>query len=141
MFVLLVVFDEFGEDAAERAGMQERHQVSAEADPGGAVDQLNAFGGERIQRSGEIGHRVGNMMKPRATPFQKPGDAAGCIRRLDQLHPAIANCERGGLDVLVVQYFPDNWLRADRTTVLRNGRVEVGNNDANVMNALQVHGA
>ena len=121
--------------------MQERHQVSAEADPGGAIDQLNAFRGEPVQRSGEIGHRVGNMMKSRAAPFQEPGDAAGGVRRLDQLHPTVANCEGCGLDVLIGEYFADNWLRPDRTAVLRNGRVEVGNNDANVMNALQVHGA
>ena len=109
------------------------------AAPRRRVDQLRARGREIRERPLEVGDLVRDVVHARPTAREEPPDRRVLAERRDELHPALAHPHRRRLDTLLVDTLAMLEPAAEETLVRRDGLVEIGDRDADVMDAQCLH--
>src|SRR4029079_6134231 len=127
------------ENAVNGVGMDKGNLQAEQADARNRGDQLHHVGGEALECETDVVDLVGEMMNARAAPGEEAADRRVLVRWCEQLDPA-ASDEDGcrlatllGDDLAVLEGGPEG---AD---VRLDGRVEIGNGDADVMKPSGVH--
>jgi hypothetical protein len=119
--------------------MHERHLEPEHPAARAGVDQLDAFGGELIERGGHVADLVGDVVHPLAALGEEAADGRVLLEGRQELDPAVAETHRRRLDPLVVDPLPMLEPAAEQPLVRPDGRVEILDRDADVMDGLRLH--
>ena len=119
--------------------MDERDLKAEEALAGLGVDELGALFGQPCERVANVLHLVGDVVHAGSAAGDEAADRRVLTQRRQQLDPAPADEERGSLDALVVHPLTALQLCAEQTLVGGDSLVEVGNRDAEVVDAAGAH--
>src|SRR5215510_15739422 len=132
--------DDLREDAVNGVGVDERDLQSEEPPARARVDQLGALGGELVERGADVVDLEGDVVHPGAPLREELADGRVLAERGQQLDPVGADAQRRGLDALLLDRLSVLELGAEEPLVRRERAVEVVDRDAEVMNAVRLHG-
>ena len=105
------------------------------------VDQLGAFRRELSDCFRDVVDLVRNVVHPRPALGEKLSDRRLGTERGEQLDPTLADPQRRGLHTLVGNRLAVLELAAEEALVRRDGLVEVGDGDAEMVNPTGLHAA
>jgi hypothetical protein len=118
------------------------HEGDLEAEhsaPWMRIDEVRAFGGEVGERGVDVGDRVGDVVHARPALREEASDGRVVAERCQELHPAVADADRGRLDALLVDALAMLDAGAEQPLVRRHRLVEVRDRNADVVNAPCFH--
>ena len=121
--------------------MDEGDLEAEEALSGLGVDQLGACGGEPVELGLHVVDLVRDVVHTRPALGEKPADGCLVAERREQLDAPLADEHGGGFDTLVRDVGPMLDLGAEQALVRLDGRVEVVNGDAEMVDAAGPHGS
>jgi hypothetical protein len=116
--------------------MDERDLEPEEAAARCAIDELRTLGVEPIERGTKVFRLDRDVVHPRAASCKEAADRRVVARRRHELDPALADEDGRGLDTLVDERLAVLEPRPEQRLVRRDRLVEIGDGDAEVMNAL-----
>jgi hypothetical protein len=119
--------------------MHERDLQAEHAAPRGRVDQLGTGGRQVRQRRRDVVDLVGDVVHAGAALGQELADRRVVSERGEQLDPAFAETHRRRLDALIVDPLAMLEPAAEQALVRRDGRIEVLDCDADVMDRACLH--
>ena len=119
--------------------MHERHLEPEHPAARAGVDQLDPLGGEPLERRGHVAHLVGDVVHPLAALGEEAADGRVLLERRQELDPALAQAHRRRLDPLVVDPLAVLEPAAEQPLVRPDGRIEVLDGDADVMDRPCLH--
>ena len=115
--------------------MNERELEAEQAAPRNGVDDRRAGSCELVECREQVVGLERDVVHPRAAPGEEPTDGRVLSRGCDQLEPAPAYQQRCSLDALIDDLLPPLDASAEERRVRRDRLVEVGDGDAEVMDA------
>lgn len=98
------------------------------------VDQLGAGAGEMLELRVDVGDLVGDVMHARAALGEEAADGSVLPERAEQLHAALSDADRGGLDTLLVDTRAVLERRPEEPLVRLERAVEVVHGDSDMVN-------
>ena len=116
--------------------MDERELEPEETAAGNRIDELGTRGGELVERRPEVVRLQRDMVHSRATTGEKATDGSVVFGRRHELEPALPHEERRGLDALLDELLPALETRAEERRVRGDRLVEVGDGDAEMVDAV-----
>lgn len=119
--------------------VNERHLEAEEALARLFVDQVGAGAGELGQRDLHVAYLVRDVVHARAPLRQEPADGRVLAEGLQQLHPPLADAQRGGPDALALDRGPMLDLRTEQALVGLDGPVEVFDRDPEMVDSPRLH--
>ena len=122
-------------------GVNERDLEAEEAALRSLVDQLRALRLELTERLRDVVYLVGDVMHSRPALGEKLPDGRFRAERGQQLDSSLADPHRRSLDALVRNRLAVLELGAEEALVGRNGLIEVGDGNAQMMNPPGLHAA
>ena len=131
--------DQLREHAARRVGMDERDLEAEGAAARRLVDQLGAVAGEPLELRADVVDLERDVVHPRPALGEELPDRRLRAERPEQLDAAAADAHRHGLDALVGDRLALLELGAEEALVALDGLVEVGDRDAEVVDAGRGH--
>ena len=121
--------------------MDERDLEAEEAAVGCLVDQLRAFGGELAQRLGEVVDLVRDVVDAGPALGEELAHRCLAAQRGDELDPALADPDGGGLDALRLNGRAMLDVAAEEPLVGPHGLVEVLDRHSDVVDPQGLHAA
>ncbi len=122
-------------------GVNEGDLEAEEPPPGTFVDQLGAVGGELVERDADVLHLVRDVVHPGAAAGEELADRCFLAEGGEQLDAIGADLQRRRLDALLGNRLATLQLGAEEPFVGGQGRVEIVDGDAKVMNPTRLHAA
>ena len=119
--------------------MHERHLEAEHPPPRTGVDQLDALGGEALERRLHVAHLVGDVVHPFAPLGEEAPDRRVLVERREQLHPAVAEPKRRRLDALVLDPLAVLEPAAEQPLVRLHSGIEILDGDPDVMDGPCLH--
>ena len=119
--------------------MHERHLEPEHAAARAGVDQLDPLGREPLERCRHVAHLVRDVVHPLAALGEEPADRRVLLERREQLDPALAETHRRSLDPLILDALAMLEPAAEQALVRANGRVEIRDGNADVMDGTCFH--
>jgi hypothetical protein len=113
--------------------MDERHLEPEHAPPRRGVDQLGSGLCEMCESSREVADLVGDMVHSRTPLREKAADRRVVAERAQQLEPALADPDGGGLDALLLDARALLQARAEQPPVRLESRIQIGDGEADVV--------
>jgi len=115
--------------------MDERELEPEETAAGNRIDELGARSGKLVERRPEVVRLHRDMVHSGATTGEEATDGSVVFGRRHQLEPALSDEERRGLDALLHELLPPLETRAEERRVRGDRLVEVGDGDAEMVDA------
>ena len=130
---------ELCQDPAGRGGMDEGDLEAEQALPRVLVDQLGAAGRKPLELGRDVVDLEGNVMHARPALCEELAHRRFRAERGKELDPAGADPKRHGLDSLIRNSLTMLELGAEQPLVGLDRRVQVGNGDADMVDAACAH--
>jgi hypothetical protein len=119
--------------------MDERDLETEEPAARYAIDQLRARGLQLAERREQVIGLEGDVMHPRAAAREEAPDRRVVVGRRDELDATRSQEERRCLDSLLVEGLAMLEHRTEQPLVRRDGLIEVGHRETEVVNAARPH--
>ena len=119
--------------------MNERDLESEEPAPRQAIDQLCSRRLQLVERREQVLSLESDVMHPGAAAREEATDGRVVVDRRHELDTTRAQKERRRLHSLLLQWLAVLELRAEEPLVRRDGLVEVGHRETEVVNAANPH--
>src|SRR5262249_20265791 len=135
--VILRGFDDLGQHAAGRLGVQERDAGLPDADTRLLIDQLYAGRLQLLERVVDVGDGVGDVVKARAALLQVLADRRVGAEWAEKLDVTLADVEQDGLDTLGLDGLAMRERHPERPLIERDSAVEVVGGNADVIDSAE----
>src|SRR5919202_1280592 len=128
-----VIAHELCQNAAGRLRVDERDLQTEHPAARRLVDQLHPVGAQADELRPQIVHLESDVVHAGSALCEEPPDGSVVVERREQLDAGPPHAERDGLDTLVLDALAVLDLRTEERRVRGDGRVEVLDRDADVM--------
>ena len=119
--------------------MDERHLETEEPRVRLGVDELGSLALQRLERSMDVRDLERNVVHSRAARGEEPADGRIVLERAEQLDPSAADEDGCGFHALLRDGRPMLELRAEQPRVRAESLVQIGDGDAEMMDAARLH--
>lgn len=120
-------FHQLDQSPPNGSGMNEGDPVSTASDARLPIDESGPIGLQMAQGGGEIGYRIGDVVKTFSPSGQEPTDRGVGLERRQQLNMASPDGNHGFLDALLLHDFSGERLDCEQVPVSLQRRVEIVN--------------
>src|SRR4029453_5577123 len=134
------LLDQLDQHALHGPGVEEGDGGAAGADPGRRVDHLETLAAQGGDGGGHVGHGVADVVDALASLGQVAADRGVGAEGGDQLHERLAGAEQQLVDALLLDHLLVGDLQAQHLLIEGAGHGQVGNGDADVVEASKLHG-
>ena len=119
--------------------MDERHLETEEPFVRLGVDELRARALQQLESSTDVCNLERDVVHSRAARGEEPADRRVVLERAEQLDPSAADEDGRGFHALLRDGRPMLELRAEQPRVRAESLVQIGDGDAEMMDAARLH--